>query len=70
MSFKAIQLYFETWNACNKINLLIIKCKNAGFDIRLKNTFTSLHTVTCMPTATQRLDVPRRQILGKQPVAR
>jgi hypothetical protein len=36
--------YFETWIAYHRKNLLVIKCKNVGFDISLKNIFGSLHT--------------------------
>jgi hypothetical protein len=32
-----MQLHFETYVAYHKINLLVIKCRNASFDISLEN---------------------------------
>jgi hypothetical protein len=45
MSFQATQLYFETYIAYHKINLLVIKCKNVSFDISLKNIYSSGNVV-------------------------
>jgi hypothetical protein len=42
--FREYNFILKTWIAYKKINLLVIKCKNVGFDISLKNILGSLHT--------------------------